>query len=235
MGSKGSRCKNQSMRVRFSPYAKQITLPNLAAPAEDDDDPSVDSSSSSSSDTSNSHYSNLWYSKEEMTNLARADVNALVAQSKVASKCAGDVPQQQQQQQPPVCPRGLEMYMPGQLVIRQRRRKAYQQAALRKRELLLTLYSNNPGEVATRLEKFLASRSQESKDESLALGVQDAMDAQAVYQESNNILQHPPRAPSLLAEHLANSSSSMAISSSSPLAKQVLTTMRNHPAMLRVT
>ena len=135
----------RTRRVKFLPYASQITVPTSK-----DDAPSLRC---------------LWYSKEEMFKLARADVNALIAQSKGES--SSDVV---------VCGRGLEMHMPGQLASRQKRRNAYTAAILQKQALLSTLYGDDKIEFAERLRKFAEQKSKQYKEEAHALGVQDALD-----------------------------------------------------------
>lgn len=97
---------------------------------------------------------------------AREDVNAMIADSKSEKSNASRV-----------CGRGLEMHMPGQLALRQRRRKGFTKALLQKQELLTTLCGDNKGEVADRLRKFSELRSKQSREEAQALGVQDGIDA----------------------------------------------------------
>lgn len=216
------RCKPQhnfTKRVRFAPFASLITLNETVG--------------ESLEDVSSLSMDSLWYSKEEMHKQVKADVDDLVAKTKESSSSPtssqeGTVDQPGTQKAlETACPRGLEMYLPGQLIRRQGRRKSYQEALLRKRELLLTLYRSGSGndnndskkadEVAERLRKFMVSRSKASRDEAHALGVQDAIDARAVYHESATPSEH------LLAQK----------ESSHMTTKQVLSTMLNH-AMLRV-
>lgn len=193
MGSPSSSAQTASQQqttmrcVRFKPYASLIKVPHPdVAPMEEDDDESSTSSSWG-----------LWYSKEEMSSLARADVSAFVAahQSGITASAATTVAddsddcmdcESQVETQTQICGRGLEMYLPGQLVLLRRRRKAYQEAALRKQQALLTLCGKKgSNEIANRLEQFLKIRSQESVDKARELGVQDAADAGVIHQESN--------------------------------------------------
>ena len=199
-------------RVRFKPYASLITVPHPdPVPMEednDDDDDDDDDESTPTSPTSSSCCRSwgLWYSKEEMSTLARADVSAVVAAHQNgttmdSSTCTattvgavidnnGDDSSimdydESHNTEPPICGRGLEMYLPGQLVLLRRRRKAYQDAALRKQQSLLALCgSKGSEEIATRLEQFLKIRSQESVEKAHGLGLQDAADAHAIHHEA---------------------------------------------------
>ena len=174
---------------------------------DDDDDESTPTSTTSSSCCRSW---GLWYSKEEMSTLARADVSAVVAAHQngttmdsstcTATPVGGAVIDnngddssimdydESHNTEPPICGRGLEMYLPGQLVLLRRRRKAYQDAALRKQQSLLALCgSKGSEEIATRLEQFLKIRSQESVEKAHGLGLQDAADAHAIHHEATNV------------------------------------------------
>lgn len=250
-----SRQQPTMKRVRFKPYASLIKVPHPDAAVMEEEDTDESSSSSSSS-------WGLWYSKEEMSSLARADVNALVAshRSSTAAAVADDSDDMdcdpQTEQQPQVCGRGLEMYLPGQLVLLRRRRKAYQEAALRKYRALLALCrGKGRDEIAKRLEQFLTIRSRESVDHAHALGVQDATDAQAIHQESNHcttttnsgsstttFIGNKRKALFSCDEHMATSSKSavtcpLSPSSSTLMTKQVVLTpnsLFSHQAIQRV-
>jgi hypothetical protein len=135
--------KSRRKRVTFRPYASQIKLP----PSESDGPQS------------------MWYSKEQMLQLARADAESVMAQSKSGTFSDKNV-----------CGRGLEMYLPGELKIRQQRRISYTRAVLQKQETLKTLSGNNKDEVAEGLRKFSELKSKQCRAEAQALAVQDALD-----------------------------------------------------------
>ena len=242
-------------RVRFKPYASLIKVPHPDATAMEEDSDETSSSSSSAW--------GLWYSKGEMSSLARADVNALLASARHRSSTAAavaddsddmDCEPRTEEQRPQVCERGLEMYLPGQLVILRRRRKAYKDAALRKHRALLALCSASKGseEVAKRLEQFLTIRSRESVDKAHDLGVQDATDAQVIHQESNPTTTNGSSTATFIGnkrkalfpcdEHMATSSKSamtctLSPSSSTLMTKQVVltpSTLFSHQAIQRV-
>ncbi len=134
----------KAKRVSFAPYASQIKLPAL-----EEDVPST------------------WYEKEEMQNLARKDVQALMAQSKAGTTTPKDNS---------ICARGWEMYLEGQLAFRQRRRKAFTKVVIQKQEVLKTLYGDDKTEAAEALREYAELRSNKCRAEAQALGVQDALD-----------------------------------------------------------
>ena len=192
-------CKRQ---VRFSPAVRQIIIPSEGdVPAD-----------------------TIWYNVEELMNEARADVkkiNLNLKEGKITEKevYSGEMSP---------CGRGLEAYLQtGELRRRQRRRKGYLDALIRKRETLLTL-SNDKDEVAERLEQFLSEKSKRCKGLAQALGVQDSIDARAIYEKVD------------MTKYLATTKDSSSEPMCPLLAKQNLITamMRshaiNHPNVLAV-
>ena len=207
--SSGSKKKRRTNRVRFAPHASQFTLVHQhhegrCATVCNNDDNDDASCSSTDSISNNNTTSVLWYTKEEFTQLAKQDVAALLAQLKESessdtktdknmknddqSSSAAESGAKEDDER--LCGRGLEMYMPGQLVIRQRRRSAYQTAALRKRASLISLYSAGRksntdfnDDIAIRLRNFLIVKSQSFINESRALASQDAEEAQRIYSD----------------------------------------------------
>lgn len=218
------RAPSYTKRVRFAPLVSCIKF----KPYFSDNIPE-DTGNDNTEESSDNHHvvhtSTLWYSKEDMNALANADVQAVVTQywDTIKEKRLQEQAEKQQsnpQESPTtvttktlsplsssslavkevVCGRGLEMYLPGQLMMRKQRRKAYFTALIQKRETLLTLYNASSDketpcdddkeqsdkqqyEVMERLRKFLMLKSQACKEEARALALQDAMEAQAIYLE----------------------------------------------------
>jgi hypothetical protein len=198
----GLSMRKLSKRVRFAPLASQVTCPPNAEP------PALEA---------------LWYGKGETQRLAKRDVDALTAQAKCRNVLGKMTPEtsgicgNEVIEDGAVCSRGLEMYLPGQNMPPQSRQRSHVDALMLKQATLWVLYGRDNvkarDEVASRLQKFMTTRSKLCQEEALAWGVQDAMDAQLVHFGSTR----PPT-------HLTASSSSP--HSSPRPTKQTFTSVR---------